>query len=233
MNALTILSTGAPKGGVAGCADAFGEQTGRAVEYSFVTAPVLRQMVAGGTRADVIVCPAARMDEFERDGRVVPGIRSVVGSVKAGVVVRKGARIPDISSAESLRAEILAADSIVYNIATSGAYIVRMMARLGVADAIESRVTRVPNGAGVMLHLAGSAIGNEFGFGQLTEIRVHEERGVNVALVGPLPRELANVTTYCAAVFADAADPETARALVEFMGGEEGREICRSTGLEF
>ena len=231
---LRILSTGAPKGGVSGCAKAFEQATGRTVEVAFVTAPVLREQVGQGEAdADVVVGPVACLEEFEGAGRVVPGTRTPVGSVKAGVVVRDGAATPDLSSAESLKGAILAADSIVYNVATSGQYIVQMMEKLGVAEAIEDRVTRVPNGAGVMLHLADSGIENEIGFGQLTEIRVHEDRGLPVRLVGALPKELENVTTYAATVFGQAADDAGARALVAFMGSDEGQAICRASGLEF
>jgi len=231
---LRVLSTGAPKGGVSGCAEAFGKKTGRKVEVAFVTAPVLREKVeAGEADADVIVAPVARMDAFEAEGRVMPGIRATVGSVKAGVVVWDGAPDPDISSAESLKAALLAADSVVYNVATSGAYIVKMIDRLGIAEAIEDKAVRVPNGSGVMLRLAEAKNPGAIGFGQLTEIRVHEDRGVAVRLVGALPKELENVTTYCAAVFGRAGDPDGARALVEFMGADEGRRLCVASGLEF
>jgi molybdate transport system substrate-binding protein len=230
---IKVLSTGAPKGGVSGCSDAFQERTGRDVIVEFVTAPVLRDRVDDGSAAaDVIVAPVARMDGFEAAGMVLPGIRTVLGSVKAGVVVRKGAPAPDISSAESLKAAILAAESVVYNAATSGQYIVQMMKDLGVAEAIKDKVVKVPNGAGVMLHLADSHIANEIGFGQLTEIRVHEDRGVAVQLVGALPRAVENVTTYCAGVFAKAEDPEAAKALVAFMASDEGQSLCRASGLE-
>lgn len=230
---ILVLSTGAPKGGVSGCSRAFQDRIGRAVEVSFVTAPVLRKRVAeGSAQADVIVAPVARMDEFEAAGNVVPGIREIVGSVKAGVVVRKDAPAPDISSAESLKAAILSAGSVVYNEATSGAYIVEMMKRLGIAEAIRDKVTTVPNGSAVMEHLAESSAENEMGFGQLTEIRVHQDRGVAVKLVGALPAALENVTTYCAAVFAEAAEPEGAKALVAFIASREGQAICRATGLE-
>lgn len=230
---LQVLSTGAPKGGVSSCSAAFQNQTGRAVQITFVTAPALRDQVeAGSAQADVIVAPVARMDGFEASGAVLAGIRTVLGSVKAGVVVRDGALIPDISSEETLKAAILAADSIVYNVATSGQYIVQMMEKLGVAEAIRDKVVTVPNGAGVMMHLADSPLENEIGFGQLTEIRVHEDRGVPVKLVGALPAAVENVTTYCAGVFARAADPETARDLVAFMGSAEGQALCRASGLE-
>lgn len=229
---LEVLSTGAPKGGVSGCSAAFQEQTGREVKVTFVTAPVLREQVEGGSaRADVIVAPVARMDGFEAAGNVTPGIRTVLGSVKAGVVIRKGAKAPDLLTAETLKAAILAADSVVYNVATSGQYIAQMMETLGVADAIKDKVVTVPNGSGVMMHLADSPIENEIGFGQLTEIRVHEDRGVAVQLVGALPAEVENVTTYCAAVFSKASDPDAAQALVSFMASPEGQAICHDSGL--
>ena len=230
---LRVLSTGAPKGGVSGCAQAWQDRTGRAVAVSFVTAPVLRERVeAGEAEADVIVAPVARMDRFEAEGRVLAGIRTIVGSVKAGVVIRDGAAVPDISTVESLKAAILDAESIVYNVATSGQYIVRMMETLGVDGAIRDRVTTVPNGAAVMTHLAASALDREIGFGQLTEIRVHEDRGLPVKLVGALPAGVENVTTYCAAVFGEAADAAAATAFVEFMGSEDGHRLCRASGLE-
>jgi molybdate transport system substrate-binding protein len=230
---IQVLSTGAPKGGVSGCSTSFQDQIGREVIVDFVTAPVLRDQVdAGSAQADVIVAPIARMDAFEAAGNVVADIRTVLGSVKAGVVIRKGAPEPGLSSAETLKAAILAADAIVYNLATSGQYIAQMMEKLGVADAIKDRVVTVPNGSAVMMHLADSPIANEIGFGQLTEIRVHEDRGVAVQLVGALPAEVENVTTYCAAIFAKAADPEAAKELVEFMASNEGQAICRASGLE-
>jgi molybdate transport system substrate-binding protein len=231
--AVIVLSTGAPKGGVSGCSQDFHDKTGRATEVSFVTAPVLKKLVAeGSAQADVIVAPVARMDEFEAAGNIVPGIREVLGSVKAGVVIRDGAPAPDISSAGSLKAAMLAADAIIYNEATSGQYIVQMIKKLGLTEAIADKVTTVPNGSAVMMYLAESTVENEIGFGQLTEIKVHEDRGVAVKLVGALPAEVENVTTYCASVFAKAADPEGAKQLVDFMGSPEGQAICRATGLE-
>ena len=107
-----------------------------------------------------------------------------------------------------------------------------MMEKLGVADAIKDKVVTVPNGAGVMMHLAESLVANEIGFGQLTEIRVHEDRGIAVKLVGALPAGVENVTTYCAGIFAKADDPDAAKGLVAFMASAEGQALCRASGLE-
>ena len=228
---LRILSTGAPKTGVSRCAQAYQESSGHRVDIRFVTAPVLRDKVeAGEDGADILVAPVDAIKRFEQEGRTVVGACGVVGSVKAAVVVRRNAPEPDISSAETLKKALLEAGSVVYNTATSGIYIEKLMQRLGVAEAIRDKTVRVPNGAAVMTHLAESGVENEIGFGQATEIRLHEDRGVQ--LVGPLPKEIENITTYAAALLTHADAAEAARTLVEFMGSPEGRRIFAATGVE-
>jgi molybdate transport system substrate-binding protein len=166
---IRVLSAGAPKTAVSRCAEAFESATGQSVEVTFATAPVLRERVEQGTaEADVVVAPVPGMDGFEQAGQVVPGKRVVIGAVRAGVVVRDGAPEPDISTANSLKAAILMADSIVYNKASSGQYIARMMENFGLTDAIRDKITLVANGAAVMKFLAESRAGNEIGFGQIT-----------------------------------------------------------------
>lgn len=228
---VVILSTGAPKTGVSRSAEAFRDATGTGFEVSFVTAPVLQGKVAAGEDgADMVVAPVAALQGFEAERRTVAGTSVVVGSVKAAVVVRDGATAPDLSSAATLKQAILDAGSVVYNTATSGLYIEQMMERLGVAEAIRGKTVRVANGAAVMAHLAASRIENEIGFGQATEIRLHGDRGVT--LVGALPEEVGNVTTYGAALLSHAAAAGPAGALVEFMGSPEGRKIFAATGVE-
>ena len=67
-------------------------ETGREVVVTFVTAPVLRDQVdVGSACADVVFAPIARMDAFEAAENIVQGTRTILGSVKAGLVVRKEA----------------------------------------------------------------------------------------------------------------------------------------------
>lgn len=228
---LKVLSAGAPKTGVSRCAEAHFRQTGRPVEIDFATAPMLRSRVARGeAKADVIVAPLPDLREFEASGRILPEYSIVLGSITTGVVVRAGAPLPDLSSAETFKHALLAADSLVYNRASSGLYIARLMERLGIAAAVEAKTTRVPTGAAVMQHLARSRAAREIGFGQMTEIRRHLAQGLELA--GPLPAEIGKVTRYAAGLLTPARAPEAAGALLAFMASPEGREILAGTGLE-
>ena len=53
-----------------------------------------------------------------------------------------------------------------------------------------------------------------------------------VDLVGPLPPELQITTITAAGVFARAAQPEAARALLEFLSTPAAARVFRASGLE-
>lgn len=228
---IRILSAGAPKTGVRLCAEAYSAATGSPCEVEFATAPRIRERVAAGTaNADVIVAPAAAMEEFEADGAVVAGTGVALGSVSAGVAVRNGAPEPDLTSVEAFRQELLAASVLIYNRASSGQYIETMIERLGIAEAVAEKTVRTDTGAGAMKHLADDASPRPIGFGQITEIRLQEDLGIH--LVGPLPDELGKKTSYGAGLSSAAVNADGARGLLALFVSEEGRRILFETGVK-
>jgi molybdate transport system substrate-binding protein len=230
---IRILSAGAPKTGVSRCAEAFEKAGGLPSEITFATAPVVRETVEGGADvADIVVATDKMVDGFDKAKLIVPGARAAVGSVKAAVVVKRGQPLPDISSAETLWAAILAAPAVVYNTASSGLYIEKMIAGLGIADEIADRVKRMPSGDAVLNYLGASEVDGEIGFGQATEIRRQEDIDGKITFVGALPKEVENITTYAVALLRVAHDKEDAARLVRFMGSPEGLRIFAATGVE-
>ena len=228
---ITVLSAGAPKTGVSRCAEAFAEARGRRVAVTFATAPAIRERMQGGDRAcDVVIAPVPAMEEFKDAGRIVADSTVVIGKIEAGVVVRNGAPTPDVATVESLRTACREADSLVYNEASSGQRIAETMVHLGIAGEVADKTVRVPTGRAVMEHLAQGTTARETGFGQVTEIRLHADKGVR--LVGTLPKGVAIVTTYAAGVVSEASDVETARAFIAFMDTPHGRAILADAGLD-
>ena len=163
---ITVLNAGAPKTGVARCAEAFAEARGRHVAVMFATAPAIREaMQSGDCACEVVIAPVPAMQAFEQAGRIVAASTLVIGKIKAGVVVRNGAPTPNITTVESLTAACRAADSLLYNEAPSGQRIAEMMVQLGIADEVADKTVRVPTGRAVMEHLAQSRAAREIGFG--------------------------------------------------------------------
>lgn len=103
------------------------------------------------------------------------------------------------------------------------------MERLGIAEQVLDKTTRTPTGGGVMEHLIESSSNNEIGFAQITEIMVFKGRGTHV--VGPLPKELENLTTYASGVLSDAAEPELAKQFVAFVTTDTAKAAFEATGV--
>lgn len=231
-NEIRILSAGAPKTGVRRCAETFSHNTGIPVSVEFATAPVLRDTInSGASDADIVVAPIPAAEAFAAKGYTVEDTGSVIGSAMAAVTVKNGAIEPDLSSAETLKQAILKTDSLVYNVASSGQYIATMMENLGIAAEVAAKTTRTKTGSAVMEHLHSSELMNEIGFGQAIEIQVQIDKGLNVKLVGPLPKEVEKVTTYRSALLSRSTNREKAMELLDFMASDKGRQICRETGL--
>ena len=229
---IKILSAGAPKSAVAGCADAFSEKTGIPIWYEFATAPMLKEIVGSGDcEADIVVAPVATSQAFAEAGHTLAESGPVLGSVKAAVTIKSGATEPDLSSADTLKQALLGAESIVYNEASSGQYIHTMIEQMGITDAVADKVTRTKTGSAVMEHLHASSLTNEIGFGQATEIQVQIIKGLDVKLLGTLPKEVEKISTYNASLLSASADNQAAKDLLEFIASDEGQAICKATGL--
>jgi molybdate transport system substrate-binding protein len=227
---LRILSTDAPKSGVRRCATAFTAETGQAVDIDLAPAPIIRERVtSGGATPDIIVATLAVLNEFADAGLAVPESIAPIGSVAVGVVVRNDAPEPDLSSVERFTGAVLAADAIVYNKASSGLYIARMLGDIGVAKTITDKITVVPNGAAVMEYLVGKAPRNAIGFGHITEIRLHDDLGTH--LVGALPEAIGRHTVYAVGLHAAAAMPDAARALIARMESAKGTADFVASGV--
>ncbi len=226
-----IFSAGAPKTGIARCAEAFCAADGCGFDIRFATAPVLRAEVEGGDVADdVINAPMAAQADFAAAGLTIAGPTTPIGSVRAAVVVPSGAPDLDIASVDDLVARLRAADRVVFNQASSGQYIAEMIERLGLTAPLAAKTERVATGNAVMEALAATPDANAIGFGQTTEIRRLEHIGVR--LVGPLPGDLDKVTAYGAALNTNATAPGLARRFLDFLDGAAARKLLTAAGME-
>ncbi|HEX4234675.1 MAG TPA: substrate-binding domain-containing protein [Caldimonas sp.] len=232
---LRVLSAGAVEPGVKPALAAFERASGHTVAISFAAAPALRAALRAPAVADVIIVPQGVLDELAATGSKVDGPRAAIGKVGVGVAVRPGVAAPDITSAETLKAALLGADVVVYNRASTGVWVERMLQRLGVADAVRPKSERFADGASVMRRLLAGTSLREFGFGAMTEIALFRDQGLR--LVGPLPAALQNTTTYIAVpwpglVPGDGARADAVAALMHHLQGSESRSQFANAGIE-
>src|SRR5215471_2222340 len=226
---IKVLSAGAVEPGLVRAIDAFKKASGTEVKVQFNTAPQLAKKLADGEAADVLVAPPAVLDAQAKENRIAADGRTMLGRVGAGVVIRANATPPDISTTAALKQAVLAADSIVYNTASTGLYIEKVLEKLGIAEQIKAKTTRYPNGEGVMEHVIKGK-GNEIGFGAITEIKLFEQKGAK--LVGPLPADIQNYTSYGAAQLSGATSKDGAKAFLAFLATPEAKQIFVNAGIE-
>jgi molybdate transport system substrate-binding protein len=226
---VATLATLAVQGAIVELARDYGRVSGHEVRLTFDTGPNLATRVAGGETADVLIAPAAVVDQAVRDGRVVADSRASIGRVPVGVAVRAGARVPDVSSVDALKRALVEADAVVYSRGTSGVYMEKLFADLGIAEAIRPKAVRLANGGEAMERIV-SGRGNDIGFTMVSEIKLFEPRGAS--LVGPLPPAIQNYTTYVAAVMARSVNQEAASGFVRYITTPAARRAFAATGWE-
>lgn len=231
MTTLKILGAGPVKRGVSRLAADFEKSSGHKVSVEFAGAPGVRERVLAGEAVDVAVVPQSAMEEFEKQGKVVAGTSALMGRSRMGIVVRKGAVVPDISDAEAFKRAMTGAEAIVCNVASSGVYMVKLLEKLGIGDATKDRILKLPDTVKVMEHVAGSPA-RAIGVGQLAEISELVDKGLAIALVAPLPDAIQNVTAYHAGVTAASGEQEAARALARYLAAPGAKAVFAATGID-
>ena len=228
---LKILSAGAAQAVVEQIAAAYTRDTGDAVEAEYSAVGAMKARVVAGEAVDVIVLTGALIDELIQSGHVAPGSRADLGKVGTGVAVRAGAPLPDVASAQALRAALAAATVVAFPdpaVATAGKVVMQVCEKLGIADAVKAKMKLFPNGYAAMGWLAGTR-GNEIGITQITEILAN--KGVTYA--GPLPGDLQSKAVYSAGLALRAAQAGAARAFIARLTGSSARPILAKAGYEF
>jgi molybdate transport system substrate-binding protein len=221
---IRVLSAGAVEPGLERAAAGFRQATGEQLRITYVTAPQLRERIEAGERPDLLIAPAALIRDLAATGRLA-GESLPVGRVGIGIVVRQGVPVPEIHDEQALRQALQAADSVVFNRASTGLYLDRLFERMGLAGTIAPKAHRYATGAEVMEHLLHGG-GREIGFGAVTEILMVP----GLRLLGPLPPGLQNYTTYSAALLPGASVP--AAELLRYLAGPAGRADLEAGGVE-
>ena len=227
---LKILSAGAMKYVVLGLAPRFERAAGVRLDLVFGTIGTVRQRLRDGATPDVIIGTSPAIEQIERDGVLLPGSRAEIGRTATGLGVRAGTQPPDISSAERLREALLAARSIAFTNptagGTSGLYLVGLLARLGIAEAVARKALLCRDGDEVVDKVvSGDAeIGSTF----ISEFITRE----GMTVVGPLPGPVAHGASYAAGLAAAGGNRDAARRFIRLLTDPAQRDYLASRGFE-
>jgi molybdate transport system substrate-binding protein len=207
----------------------FEKQTGNKVVVDNDTAGGLKKRIESGEAFDVAVITPAVIDELAGAGKIAAGSRVNLASVSIGVVVKEGAPKPDVSTVDAFKRALLEARSVAYidpaSGGSSGIYIDKLLERLGIADQVRPKAKLKKGGYVAELIVSGEA---ELGLHQISEIVPVK----GAVLVGPLPKEIQNTTTYAAGLSASPQNKEAAQALIKMFSGPAAATVLKSKGME-
>ena len=226
---IKVLTAGAYKQVVLALVPAFEQQTGHKVSVDNGTAGELQKRIDGGEAFDVAVISPVVVDALIDKGRIVRGSRHDLATVGVGVVVKEGAPKPDIGTVEAFKQAMLAAKSVAYidpkSGGTSGTYVDKLIDRLGIGDAVRAKAKLKMGGYVADLVVSGEA---EIGLHQISEIVPVK----GAVLVGPLPKDIQNITTYAAGLSTTTKNQDAAQALIKVFSGPEAAKLLKSKGME-
>jgi molybdate transport system substrate-binding protein len=218
MNTLNILSGGAAQGLVGSLSAAFKADTGFDIAGEFGAVGAMADKLRAGMPTDIVILTAALLATLAEEKLVVAASISDVGLVETALAVRTGDPKVAARDEAGLREAMLASDAIFVpdtRTSTAGIHVAKVLARLGIAEAVAAKLKIFPNGATAMRELAASDARRPIGCTQSTDIILTE----GVLLSGSLPPRCELATMYTAGVTTRAAHPSQASALIGLLIG--------------
>jgi molybdate transport system substrate-binding protein len=226
---LTILATGSMADPLKQLGEEFSHQTGHTLRFSLGTTGGVMNKLKAGEKGDVIVISDEAANELEKEGKFVPGTRKDVASSLFGVVVKKSAPTPDVSTPDSLKQAVLSASTISYPdpiaAAASGGYVETVFKQMGILESARKKAFLKPMGV-----MVGEAVENgqaELGLSFMSEFVADK----NLKVVA-FPAALQKPQLYTAGVFTGSPNADAARAFIAFVTRPEARAQLKAAGVD-
>jgi molybdate transport system substrate-binding protein len=206
----------------------FERETGHHLKVTEIYGPQFVRSIREGEPfdADVVILQPRLIDALITDGKLVGTTRINLVQTGIGVEARAGAPKPDISSVEAFKRALLNAKSIAYlKSGVESAYLDELLGRLGIAEAVQSKLSR-PETDSVSTLVAQGEI--ELGIAIITQIVTTP----GVELVGPFPSELQRFYIFPGAVSTTSGVPDASMALLKFLKTPAAARVIRAQGME-
>jgi len=206
----------------------FARERGDTVEIACSTVGAIRQRLAAGERADVVVLTSDAVEALDRSGALAAS--APVAATRTGVAIRAGAAAPAIATIEQFRAALLAARSIAYTDPRTGGafgtYFAGELARMGIAEAVNAKAVLRRGSHEIVKSVASG----EAELGVTFISTIVSTPGVEVA--GPLPPPLTGTEPFSAGVLADSPARDAALAFMRALRSGEARAVWTALGFE-
>jgi len=224
---IRVLSSVGIKTVVDELAPQFERATKHKVTVVFDLASALKTKIEEGEPFDVAILTPPLLDDLIAKGTVASVTRSVVARVGLGLMIRAGARKPDVSTVEAFKRTLLDARSISYASAgASGVAFLATIERLGIAAAIKAKAKPAASGDEVGANITSGA-------SDLAVLPISEILPIRGAeLGGVFPADVQTVVVMAAGLSTRSTQSTAARDFVAFLMSPANSGVVRAKGME-
>jgi molybdate transport system substrate-binding protein len=222
---LKMIAGGSMSGPLKQIVPQFERATGHKLVIHFDSTPNLIKQATSGVPLDLAVVPVDVFNDPAAKARFVAGPTIDIARVGYGVIVRSGAAKPDISTPDSLKKTLLAAQSIsTVPSSAAGAYVLKVFDRLGVAEEMKAKIKpqQLPD------QIAPAVANGEVDLGVFL---INTLIAPGVDLVGPFPAELQQELVFTSAVSIDSKVAEAAKAFIGYLRTPAATAIIEAAGM--
>jgi molybdate transport system substrate-binding protein len=222
---LKVLSGNGPRAAVRALCAEFARVTGNAVDLELDVNPEVVRRGKAGEAFDVAVGNPSTIEQLMAAGKVVAGSLAAIGSAGLAVGVRAGAAKPDLSSVDTFKRALRAANAVAFPAhGASGLYFVGLVERLGLERDMQGKLRPMPAEDCVEVVARGEA-----DLVVVVATRMVGVAGIDVA--GPIPEALQTEIGFAAGLSAATQRPDTAKALIAFLSAPSAAPTLRANGV--
>ena len=224
---LAVIASNGVKAALEELAPQFEKATGNKVAIKWGVAALMQREIEGGAAFDLAILTSPLIAELAKQGKIAVGSETPIARSAVGIMVRKGAQKPDLTSPVGLMNAVLAAKTLTWaKEGASGTAFLGALRKLGIADEAQRKADLAADGAGAAQKVASG----QADFGALLVNEIMVQPGVDLA--GPLPAVLQSYTAFSSGISASSKNAEAAKALAEHLTKPESRAMFKAKGQE-
>lgn len=223
---LTMLCASALRSAISACAQKFHASDGVGFDIAWCTSGALEQRIVAGERFDLAGGARDALDLLVARASMTDTVVNI-GAAQLALGVREGDCAPDVSSLDTFKAAMLAAQSIARGDpaggGTAGKHLVRVFEQMGILEMVQAKSVLRAGGFKVMSEVAqGHA---DFGLTQSTEIPAVP--GVRIGAF--LPQDIQMRTVYAMGLCHGAQ--QAAHAFMDFLASPDAAGCFSGAGF--
>ena len=125
----------------------FERTSGHKVVVTYGLAAGFKQQIDSGTAFDVAILTPVLIDDLIKSGKMAADSRTVIARTGLGIMIKAGARKPDVRTTDSFKKSLLDASAIAYaKEGASGVAFAALIEKLGLAGTLQPRLKPTATG---------------------------------------------------------------------------------------